>query len=59
LEFGAEAERQRIVVGAYPVIVARSAEGPVPLSVRERIRAVGPTVRMDLARRAPLASVGR
>jgi sulfite reductase (NADPH) hemoprotein beta-component len=59
LQFAAAEEKRRIVVGAYPVIVTRSSEGPLPMSVRERIRAVGPTVRLDLARRGPLPELSK
>jgi hypothetical protein len=35
---------RHVVVGAYLVEVACGAEGPVPVELRERIRARGPTI---------------
>lgn len=39
----------RLVTDVYEVEVEAGTTGPVPLRLRERIRAVGPTVRPDLA----------
>ena len=41
----------RRVVGAYVVEAQALPAGPRPLHIKERIRAVGPTVRPDLALR--------
>ncbi len=38
------AERRQVVVGPYAVEVAETAAGPVPLSMRERLRVSGPSV---------------
>ncbi len=35
-----------------------TAAGPRPLHIRERVRAIGPSVRMDLARPAPCTFTG-
>jgi hypothetical protein len=43
------AERAQLVVGAYQVAVHETPSGVLPLSVRERIRATGPSVRPDFA----------
>ncbi|MFC3695208.1 DUF2849 domain-containing protein [Chenggangzhangella methanolivorans] len=47
---GKEGEKNRIVVEAYPIDVTRGPDGLRPVRIREKIRAEGPTVRMDLAR---------
>jgi hypothetical protein len=39
----------RRVNGAYVIDAAPGPTGPVPLHIKERIRATGPTVRPDLA----------
>ena len=44
--------KARIVVGAYLFEVVEEAGHPVPASVREKIRAKGPTVRLDLGKQA-------
>jgi len=44
LAAGAAAEQARAVVGAYAVTVAATPRGPWPTSMRERIRAAGPSV---------------
>jgi hypothetical protein len=49
LAAGAEAEHQQGVVGAYAVVVARTPDGPWPLSMRERIRAAGPSIQAGIA----------
>jgi hypothetical protein len=43
----------RLVTDVYAVEVEPGPDGPVPVRLRERIRATGPTVRPDLVR-APL-----
>jgi len=49
---GREAETSNIVTGAY-LIAAERREGRVrALHIRERIRALGPTVRQDLGKQA-------
>ncbi|MEM9472567.1 MAG: DUF2849 domain-containing protein [Pseudomonadota bacterium] len=42
-------ERANIVMGAYLVEVSRETGAIRPVHIRERIRALGPTVRADLA----------
>jgi hypothetical protein len=44
LAAGTEAERRQRVVGPYAVVVARNPDGPSPLSMREQIRASGPSI---------------
>ncbi len=46
------AVEQRLVVGAYLMPVALEAGEIRPLSQRERIRAKGPSVRLDLGKQA-------
>jgi hypothetical protein len=41
-------EAARRVVGAYVIDAEAGPKGPVPLYIKERIRAAGPTVRPDL-----------
>ncbi|SEN23534.1 Protein of unknown function [Sphingomonas gellani] len=41
-------EGVRRVVGAYVIDAAPTAEGPRPAHIKDRIRALGPTVRPDL-----------
>lgn len=50
LAAGKAAEASQVVVEAYPIDVAREANGLRALRVREDIRARGPSVREDLAR---------
>ena len=45
---GAREEASRRVNGPYVVEAADGPLGPVPLHIKERIRASGPTVRLDL-----------
>jgi len=45
----------RLVVGAYLFEVAEQGGIAVPASVREKIRAKGPTVRLDLGKQAAQA----
>lgn len=47
---GKQGEREQVVVEAYPIDVERGPKGLRPVRIREKIRAEGPTVRMDLAR---------
>ncbi|WP_020593569.1 DUF2849 domain-containing protein [Kiloniella laminariae] len=47
-----EAEATQKIVGAYLMKVARDAAGIQTLSVKEEIRAKGPTVRYDLGKQA-------
>lgn len=47
--------KKRIIVGAYLFEVAEKGGHAVPASVRERIRAKGPTVRLDLGKQAAQA----
>jgi len=46
---GRAAEAANLVTGAYLIDVERRDGRVVPLHIRERIRALGPTVRHDLA----------
>ena len=39
------------VVGAYAIDAVRDAQGLRPVHIKERIRALGPTVRLDLSLR--------
>lgn len=51
----AEAKRSldsQTVVDVYAIEVAPGAEGPVPVRLRERLRAAGPSVRLDLGKQA-------
>lgn len=51
----AEAQQSHEAVGAYLIEVSFDADGcPTPTRNRERIRALGPTVRPDLGRQAEL-----
>ena len=50
-------EDKRVVVGVYGVELDPARPGVVPVTERERIRAVGPSVRPDLGRRPMGASV--
>jgi len=47
-----QAVAERLVVAPYLMPVAAGDAGPLPLSQRERIRALGPTVRLDLGKQA-------
>lgn len=44
----------RRVVETYLVDVTETADGPVPVRARERVRALGPSVRPDLGKQAEL-----
>lgn len=44
----AREEAARHVVGGYAVAAEAGTNGPLPLHIKERIRASGPTVRTDL-----------
>lgn len=51
----ATAERavaERLVVGPYLIDITPTPAGPAPVALRERIRAAGPTVRLDLGKQA-------
>ena len=50
---------RQIVVGPYDVEVDRTDEGPLPLKIRERIRASGPTAGSDVAWQSPPAEAGQ
>lgn len=45
----AEEEATRRVNGAYTIEAARTEDGIRPAHIKERIRALGPTVRLDLS----------
>lgn len=49
---GLQAEAARLVVGSYLMDVVADAGAPRPKSMRERIRAAGPSVRLDLGKQA-------
>jgi hypothetical protein len=51
-------EAARRVNGSYVIQAERTEAGPRPARIKDRIRAVGPTVRADLALARP-ASAGR
>jgi hypothetical protein len=53
---GREAEAANLVTGAYLVEVERRGGTVTPLHIRERIRALGPTVRPDLGIQAEVAA---
>jgi hypothetical protein len=52
LESAQADEKARVVVGPYLIQVIEEDGAPAPMSVRERIRAKGPTVRTDLGKQA-------
>ena len=52
MAMGEGAAEQRIVVGPYLMEIIEGPAGPQPLTLRERIRAGGPTVRLDLGKQA-------
>ena len=52
MEAAAEAEKTRIVVGAYLIDVIRHGGESRPARLREVVRARGPTVRRDLGKQA-------
>lgn len=56
MEVAAKAIADRKVVGAYLFNVDAADGVAVPISVRERIRARGPTVRLDLGKQASPAA---
>ena len=51
-------EGARRVTGAYLIDAAETADGPRPAHIKDRIRALGPTVRPDLTLKPADASVG-
>ncbi len=55
LAIARQAIAERLVVGAYSFEVVAGADGIVPTSTRERIRATGPSVRRDLGKQAAAA----
>ena len=52
LATAAMAEENRTVVGAYAVPVSRRNDELLPLSMKEKIRSLGPTTRPDLGKQA-------
>jgi hypothetical protein len=52
VEAGKQAERRQEVVESYPVEVDVRDGVPVPVRQRERVRALGPTIRTDLGKQA-------
>jgi Protein of unknown function (DUF2849) len=55
LEAAQADEKARIVIAPYLFQVVEEDGHPVPMSVRERIRAKGPTVRLDVGKQAAQA----
>lgn len=53
LTAAAEDEARQIVIAPYAVDVDRTASGPLPTRLRERIRAHGPTIRIDAGTAVP------
>lgn len=49
LEKARDWERREVVVDVYSVPVETEDAGIVPVTMRERVRAIGPSVRSDLA----------
>ena len=49
---GVEAEGRQFLVAPYKIEVTMVAGTPVPVSVKEHIRALGPSVRLDLGKQA-------
>lgn len=43
-------EKRQIVVDVYPLDVEATADGTRPLHIRERMKAIGPSVRRDLGK---------
>ena len=52
LETAEQAVETLVVIGPYAMPVAEADGAPLPLSQREKIRAKGPTVRLDLGKQA-------
>jgi hypothetical protein len=52
IEAGKQSERRQEVVESYPVEVDVREGIPVPVRQRERVRALGPTIRTDLGKQA-------
>lgn len=55
LETAQADEARQLVVAFYAVDVVEEPQGPWPVKIRERIRAAGPTVRLDLGQQAAKA----
>lgn len=55
LEQAQAAEAGQLVVASYAVDMVEEPQGPWPVKIRERIRAGGPTVRLDLGQQAAKA----
>lgn len=58
-ESAAAAVKARLVVGAYLMPVTVEDGRILPVSVRERIRAAGPTNRLDLGKQASAPALAR
>ncbi len=54
----AREQAARRVTGAYAIDAARNPDGVRPAHIKERIRALGPTVRLDLTLKPADTSVG-
>ena len=52
----ARADAENLVVEPYEIEVKMEEGAPVPLKFRERIRAQGPTIRLDLGKQAVIQS---
>lgn len=51
----ARADAENLVVEPYEIEVVEDIDGVTPLKFRERIRAMGPTMRLDLGKQATQA----
>lgn len=52
LAFAKEEEKRQLVVDVYPLDVEATPDGTRPLHIRERMKAIGPSVRRDLGKQA-------
>lgn len=52
LAFARTEEKAQVVVDVYPLDVEVTPEGTRPTHLRERLKAIGPTVRRDLGKQA-------
>ena len=57
LALGAAAEKAQLVVGVYEMAVTEEDGGLVPVRLREKIRAKGPTTHPNLGKQAHAAAV--
>lgn len=52
LDFAKAEEKRQLVVDVYPLDVEITDQGTRPTHLRERLKAIGPTVRRDLGKQA-------